>query len=291
MKSILENVTQSDIIRDPFPHVVIKNALSQELIDQLLSEYPSAEYLGQGRQGLTKNAKMPNNIKLRYNSADVLGDDKLPAVWKEFVRTHLTYEFFSKYLDIFKEDVYSLYPKFGRFLDNLSKEDVGVKLIDTYEDKKVLLNAEICADTPVKEVSSVRKIHLDHAQKLGVALLYLKRKDDNSEGGNFEIYKHTNDRKYIINHIRNIKDRYTQDFTKIKEVTYEHNTLVIFLNSPKSFHAVSVRQPTNHLRYVFDIAFEVGFPLFDISKHAENKWITRFRARYMRLLGLHKEMV
>lgn len=291
MQSILSKVTKADIVRDPYPHVVIKNAIDPALADRLLSEYPSTEYLGKGRQGLTKEGKMPNNIKLRYHSIDILYDVALSLLWKEFTQRHLSGDFFMEYLRIFKDDLCQLYPHLTSFLDSITPEDVGVQHVDTYADKKILLNAEICADTPVRKVSSVRSLHLDHPNKLGVALLYLKGKDDVSVGGQFEVYRHRIDKPFVTNHIRNVKERYLGDFEKIRSVAYEHNTLLIFLNSSRSFHGVSPRQVTPHVRRVFDIAFGINFPLFDIAPYAENKWLTRSRALFMKLTGLHKELV
>lgn len=290
MQSIFSNVTKAQIRRDPFPHVVFRDALPEDLADQLLAEYPSMQYLGEGRQGLTKGGKMPNNIKLRYQSIDVLRDTKLAPIWKEFIQRHISPEFFSEFLHLFQDELLSMYPHLKSFFSSMKGEDVGVMHVDRYTEKKVLLNAEICADSAVTKLSTVRTIHLDHPQKLAVALLYLRSKDNTSVGGSLDIYKKVNEEKFVLNHVRNVKDAYQKNFEKVASLPYEHNTLLLFLNCPTAFHGVSPRMPTQFPRNVFDIAFEIEEPLFDLSLYAENKWITRIRARLMKLLGLHKEM-
>jgi hypothetical protein len=132
---------------------------------------------------------------------------------------------------------------------------------------------------------------LDHQNKLGVALLYLKNKDDDSIGGEFDLYKHIDNKPFVVNHIRNIKKKYVKNFEKVKSIPYEHNTLLIFLNSTKSFHGVSPRKQTKHVRRAFDVAFDVGFPLFDMTQYEEKKWITRVRAQFMKITGIHKEKI
>lgn len=291
MKSVLCGVSKSDIIRDPFPHIVIKNAIDPALADKLLLEYPHVDDLGKGRQGLTKNGKMPNNIKLRYQSVDVRNDPALSPLWKEFIETHVSGDFFLDFLKIFKEDLISLHPQISELLSSITAHDVGVQHIDSFPQKKILLNAEICADSPVVKESSVRGIHLDHPNKLGVALLYLKGKDNDAVGGEFELYKHVPGKSFVTNHIRNVKPRYLTDFERVKSVPYEHNTLLLFLNSNKSFHGVSPRKKTAYSRHAFDIAFDVNFPLFDMAPYTEDRWISRIREQYMKITGVHKEQV
>lgn len=291
MENVLSRVTKADIIRDPYPHVVVKNALDPSLADALLAAYPTPEYLGRGLIGMAKNGKMPNNLKLRYTSADIARDDQIAPIWKEFNAQHLTFDFFKKYLEIFQDDLCALHPQIKDFLDGITAQDIGVQRIDTYANKKLMLNGEICADSPVTEVSSVRSLHVDHPTKLGVALLYLRSKDDDSVGGDFEVYRRTSDAPFVMNHIRNIKEPYRKQFAIVESVPYEHNTLLLFLNSPRSFHGVSPRTITPHVRRLYSVNFDLNFPLFDLSEHAENPWITRSRAWYMKLTGKHKEMV
>jgi len=291
MESILDKVTEKYIRREPFTHVVFKNALPTELADRLLREYPSPYYLGKGRQGLARDGKLPNNIKIRYDSKDILNDDKLSPFLKEFVSRHLTFDFFKQYMALLGEDIYRLHPKLREYLKNIKPEDVGIRNIDTYKTKKVLIEAELCVDTPVSKASSVRGIHLDNAHKIGVALLYLRDPSNNSVGGDFEVYKRKNSSNYIVNHISNIKERYLKNFEKVASFPYEHNTLLMFLNTDRAFHGVSNRAPTDQLRQVFDIAIELPFPLFDISAHRENFIIKKLRALYLKITGINKELV
>ena len=73
------------------------------------------------------------------------------------------------------------------------------------------------------------------------------------------------------------------DIEVTAEVPYEHNTLVVFLNTIESFHGVSVRKKTKDLRYSFDICFEVKDFLFDIKPHTYyDLWTrTKMKVRHM----------
>lgn len=291
MESILAKATQNDIRREPFVHVVVKNALPKELADSLLASYPSPYYLGKGRQGLAKNGKLPNNIKIRYDSKDIINDQQLPEILRDFVKRHLEFSFFEEYMRLLGQDIFRLHPQLESYLSGLTPKDVGTRNIDTYKDKKVLLEAELCVDTPVIKPSSVRSIHLDNARKIGVALLYLRSSDNDSVGGEFEVYKRKNSDRYIVNHISNIKSRYLKNFEKVASIPYEHNTLLMFVNCDYAFHGVSNRQPTDKLRQVFDIAVEVPFELFNISENRESFLIRKIRSLYLKMTGINKELV
>jgi hypothetical protein len=274
MTTILSRTSKSKIVRDPFPYLVIENALPSKLADELLSAYPTLEYLGSGKQGLMKKGLIPNNEKIRYYSAEVLEDKALASVWRKFVREHVTLEFFKEFLSLFEDDIYDFYPHLRERFEALCLGDVGVRQTDTFSDKKILIDAEMCADTPVKKLSSVKIAHLDNPKKLAVAILYLRRKEDDSQGGSFQIHR-LKESSFRIDSSRLIDNESILDL--VREVPYKHNTAVVFLNSLHSFHGVSPRAVTKHVRYSFDVALELSDPLFNVAPHT--KKTLRERAR------------
>ena len=61
--------------------------------------------------------------------------------------------------------------------------------------------------------------------------------------------------------------RYVERVTTVK---YESNVLVLFVNSLRSLHGVSVRQPTPWTRCFLNLLAEVPTPLFDLAAHQES---------------------
>lgn len=45
MKTLLSKVQASDVIAEPFPHIVVRNALDEALCAKLIAEYPSIDTL------------------------------------------------------------------------------------------------------------------------------------------------------------------------------------------------------------------------------------------------------
>jgi hypothetical protein len=290
MNTILDKVTKDNIRMKPYPHVVIKDALPKDLADALLKDFPSLKHLSRGRQGLIKNGQIPNNLKVRYCGADVAQDKTLEDVWKKFIEAHLTGEFGMKFLDVFGQAIVESHPQLSDMINKADPDQIGVRKIDSFDDKEILLDAEICADTPVKKESSVRSAHIDSCDKLGVAMYYIRDEENNSVGGEFQVFRILKD-NFVMNHIRNVKQRYLKNLEVVESVQYEHNTLVIFLNASDAFHGVSNRKPTNHIRKAFNFTLMVKDPIFDLSRYNENKWLRRFRSRALRLLGLNKEQL
>ena len=115
METILSGVTKKDVTTHPFPHIVIENALPEDMASQLLDGFPDAMHLGQGKQGLTKGGKMPNNVKIRYYSKDLLKDPIIPELHKEFARKHSSLSFFNDFWKVFEDEIIKYYPQLKDF--------------------------------------------------------------------------------------------------------------------------------------------------------------------------------
>ena len=79
MESVLSRAGASDIVDEPFPHLVIHDALTAEWYDQLEAAFPDASIILDGR--------VPeSNRNYRYPASKVLDDGRISRQWKEFVR-------------------------------------------------------------------------------------------------------------------------------------------------------------------------------------------------------------
>lgn len=255
MKTVLSKATKADIHTDPFPYVVIKNALDEDLCSQLEKEYPDNEIILAG-------APPGDNKRFSLSAPFVDNNPKISKVWKDFINLHSSPFFLNLFLNLFKDHIRVGYPHFQR--EGLIS---GVRNIDNFSDKNILLDAQICINTPViAQPSSVKTAHIDNTNKLYAGLFYLRDDSDDSQGGDLVIYKPKSN-YYKIYGPRLIEERYTE---RVSVIPYQKNTLVLFLNTHKSIHGVTARSQTKHTRRFVNFLAETECPLFDLEQHREN---------------------
>ncbi len=259
MQSILSKAKVSDVVASPFPHLVSKNAIDADICSQLIAEFPSAEIVAQ--QQTEKN-----NKRFSYSAQDVLKDERITPLWREFVRVHTTDAFLRELIAIFGDSIRAAHPFFEEEFGPLSSLRAGIRGVDTFDNADVLLDAQICVNTPVTVPSSVRGAHIDASDKLFAGLFYLRRPDDTSTGGDLEILR-------PIDPAYEIKDRFLADdlVECVSTVKYDQNMLVLFVNTLHSLHGVSVRSVTDKPRCFLNLVAEVRKPLFHLEDRREKK--------------------
>ena len=92
MKSILEKFTK--IITDPYPHLVIEDALPEDLYNQLEREWPT--------QQLLATEPFDDGICYRLKSDEMLKADVVSDLWKEFARYHTSPQFYREVENVWK---------------------------------------------------------------------------------------------------------------------------------------------------------------------------------------------
>jgi hypothetical protein len=272
MRTLLSKVQASDVITEPFPHIVVKDALDEDLCAKLMAEYPSIDTLKQSRDNLPTTTF--SNVRFHYLAEDTFNDEQISSTWKEFIRLHSSSLFFQQFITLFKEPILKFYPNFEQEYGSFDSLTSGIRKIDTFETSDVLLDALICVNTPVTHrPTSVRAAHIDFPDKLFVGLFYLRDPKDDSTGGDLELYKFKNGKPQGFR--SNALPSYAIEFCK--EIKYERNVLVLFLNSIYSVHGVTVRSVTNYPRYFVNLVGEVKKPLFNNSKYQEAHHIKYWR--------------
>lgn len=258
MKSLLSNLQKIEVSTDPFPHIVITDPLEDELCLQLISEYPSVSTV-------TNGSDSSSNKRFSYSASEVFSNENISPLWKQFVQAHTSSAFLDEMVSLFEDHIRLMYPSFESDIGAVKTLKSGVRKIDNFSTADVLLDAQICVNTPVVGTpSSVRTAHVDKPDKLFAGLYYLRSPEDTSTGGNLELYKF----KDKPNRFRDvyISDKYVE---AVKTVKYQRNVLVLFLNSIYSVHGVTVRSKTNSPRYFLNLVGEVKQPLFDLSQYQE----------------------
>lgn len=263
--SVLAGVTHDDIRRDPFPHVVIRDALPRDLYDALAESMPTAEYIGE-RIG----KPITSNERYNYMSEPILADPAMAQVWKDFVTHHASPAFYRQFLDLFQEDLLAVLPTAEEQTGPLRELRVGRRNRDTFDTHDILMDCTAVINSAVTgRPSSYRGPHVDKPYKLFGGLFYMRLPEDDTEGGDLVLYKyrpgahrfHTSASEYGDNRF-DIDPSYVEEVTTIP---YESNTLVMYPINPLALHGVSVRALTHHQRRFVALVGDLQHPLFDLA--------------------------
>ncbi len=253
---LLKSVTPADVIVDPFPHIVIEHAISDELARQLIAAYPSLETI-------TKGKPLLSNKRFSLDANDTRKEKSINPLWRTLIEAHITQEFLSDVLKIFRTHILATYPDFEKRFGPLDTLVAGVRKTETENTDKLLLDAQICVNTPVTGTpTSVKIAHVDGLEELFAGLLYLRHPDDDSKGGDLEIFKFKSGKPVFQDRNWWIDYKYVE---KVKTVPYGRGNLIFFLNSPQSLHGVTVREKTSSPRLFLNLVVETPAPLFDLS--------------------------
>jgi hypothetical protein len=279
--SVLQNRHSAELRTEPYPYIVIRNALPEALCRRLIASYPALEVLGADPSR--------NNVRWSYPASEVRSNDSISTEWKDLIAYHVSRSFYDEVIDLFAGAITSLYP--GRFPDReaLKQLKIGERGTDDFRGCDILLDAQISGNTPVSKTRSVKPNHVDSARKLFSALLYLRSDEDDSRGGDLEIRRFrygysAQDKARSYDGIY-VDNRHTE---LVNTVRYEKNVLVMFINSPESLHGVTPRQVTPHNRIFMNLVGEVEQPLFELPRTLGTK-VKKLRRvlkkRLIRLMG------
>lgn len=258
--SVLQRATAGDVVSDPFPHLVIENALPQDLYDELARTLPGREEMG--------IAEARSNTRWNYPAREAVKNEKLTPMWRDFIAYHSGEGFFRDIVALFHADICRLYPM--RYPDraSLDRMTVGMREVEDFTNRDTVLEAMVAGNTPVVTPSSVRSTHVDLGDKLFSGLFYMRLPEDDSTGGDLTISrflpKYRSSRtRYDLFEGAYVDDRYVEH---VRTVRYGANKLVLFVNSLDSLHGVTVRSPTHHPRLFVNLVGEIDPPLYHIVK-------------------------
>ncbi len=260
MQTVLDKVTSKDVRRDPFPHIVIENAIDESLALKLSSQYPPLEVLMD-----SKNIESNKRFNLSCEKLKFRG---LSEMWQSFLRAHSSKDFFQKFVSVFRDDLIELHSSFLPWWENPQSVRVGTTGTDSFKEHDVLMSAYMSGNTPVstEKATSVKIAHIDNLYKLFSGLFYLRSPEDDSKGGELELYRFKGP-SVKFHGQRFIDQRYVEVATTIP---YRLNTLVLFPFSIRSAHGVTVREKTPHLRKFMNLSCDVKNDLIDLSPYWEN---------------------
>ncbi|PWI44982.1 hypothetical protein [Streptomyces sp. ICBB 8177] len=265
IRSLLAKATKDDIRHDPFPHVVLRNPLDDDLYQALAETMPTAEYIGE-RIG----KEITSNERYNYMSEHILGDEAMPQVWKEFVTYHSSPEFYHQFLDLFHEELLAANPDAEKTCGPLRDLRVGRRNRDTFETHDILMDCTAVINSAVTgRPSSYRGPHVDKPYKLFGGLFYMRLPQDDTPGGDLVLYKYRTDRpKFHTSASEYGDNRFDIDPAYVEEVDtvhYDSNVLVLYPINPLALHGVSVRALTQHQRRFVALVGDLQHHLFDLA--------------------------
>lgn len=238
-QSVLKNLDPAEIRQEPFPYLIVHDALDPDYYAELEAAYPALERVaGPG--------PLANNKLYSRSAPDILADEGIPQVWRDFFSYHSSQAFLEECLAFWAEPIAREYPdierRFGKSLAELTAgvRQGGREKTSENLQADVMMDCQFCMNSPVTEVSSVRVPHVDNPAKLFAGILYFRRADDESDGGNLNLYRVSDDRYY---HDRKLN--VPEDFIEaVDQVPYRANTIILWLNTPRSLHGVTPRSVT-----------------------------------------------
>jgi len=244
--SILERVRRSDIVHAPYPHLHMPDALDAAYYGELAAAYPTLNRIA-------NNAPIGNNEAYLLSARDVLDDPALPGIWRDFFDYHTSKAFFREMLSFWEPCIQREYPDLTeRFGKPLAELETAVRARSKEKSPgnigaDMMLDCQFGMNSPVTAPSSVRGPHIDKPYKLYAALLYFRHPEDNFQGGDLDLYRPKKPH-YPTNAQLNVDERHVERFATIP---YRANTLIMWLNTPRSLHGVSPRPVTSvSRRYV-----------------------------------------
>lgn len=254
--SLLRGADAGSVEAYPYPHLVIENALPDHVFSRLIDEFPPIARISANQQRFS-------NRRFDLAASDILYADDISPTWRNFIAHHSSEQFFLALVELFKPHIDHYYPQLESPLSG-SRDLAGVRNIDHAGSYPFLVESLISCNTPVKKRSSVRQAHVDRPNKLFSGLYYLRPPGDNSRGGNLQLLHPRRDSttRFLTDYAVN-----RRHFSVFREIPYTGNILVIFLNTPYSWHRVTPREPTPKPRLLVNYVAQYHQPLYDLTKY------------------------
>ena len=245
--NILQKATKIDLVMDPYPHLIIENALPQEIYDQLAQSWPET-FLGSGNESITNE----KDHTKRYLSAKAISENNISELWKEFFKYHTSNEFYHYAINLLSDAIKEYYPDKAQSILN----STAVPRTHVNQKESVtpfVTDCQFVMNYPLKETETSRTAHLDNPQEIYAALFYMRKENDFSTGRDFQIFS-SRTKTPTLGKKRIVTDNITVD----KTVDYKPNTVLLFLNCRHGVHGVSTSSDAITVRRHINVIGEFG---------------------------------
>ncbi|MBZ9722076.1 hypothetical protein LB519_29940 [Mesorhizobium sp. AD1-1] len=238
--SVFQRATKADVRSEPFPHIILRDALPLDLYQELAGTFPAPETL--------EIDTRRNNTRWDYEAHRVRSNEAVPQIWRDFIAYHVSQAFFGEVADLFYDDIHKLYPDYYPNYERLKNMKAGTRFSDTYATRDILMDAMLSGNTPVTNAGSVRTSHIDNGDKLFSGLFYMRPEDYDAVGGDLTISRFQS--KYATLKPKRHSSMMPMSTTPIWNASKQFNTTRTFLYCSsirlnRSTASQSANPPTN----------------------------------------------
>jgi len=231
--SVIQNV--KEVYTHPYPYVCVEEALPENLYKELEETFPE--------ELVTSTSPHDGGITYRYKCKEA-NHKPIPAIWQDFFAYHTSPEYFKACLNLFAPVIESNYNQYKNLLD---ADNITVRDVDN--SGQYVTDCQFVVHEPVDQTGTSRTPHVDNPVEIYAGLLYMRKLNDISEGGNFTIHEQTGNIEQVNKSLgRQVEDNIHKP---IREVPYKANSFCMFLNVMGSIHSVTPRiNPTERRRSI-----------------------------------------
>lgn len=266
------------------PYIVIENALPQIYYDELARSFPADDYVANG-------APLERRGVHRRSAREVIEDKRVGASWREFFAYHSSRAFYEEACAVWGDAIYDYHPRLLCTLGKPLEEcTVGRRFPKKKEKTKnnaydFVLDCQFSVNCSREKENSVRGPHLDSPYKLFAGLFYLRNDEDHCSGGDLEFFRIKNG---VYPRPKPARIR-GEEVERVARIRYSANLFVLFLNSPLSIHAVTLRSVCPHTRRYVNVLAECSRNLpgdfFIAPEPSAPRWYRWLRQRAVRYRG------
>lgn len=240
---VTKSISTDDLILDPCPYFYIKEALPWPLYDQLVAEYPESYMMQDSKQ----------NFQARRYRQHEFQDETITPLWKEFVSYHTSQDYKDRVLELFAPAIEKYYAEYQS----------GFKLAtvaNRHHSQPGQIQMEVQFVLNGQQEKTVRTPHLDNSRELFAGLLYMRKPEDTSTGGDIQVY-----RKLVPTpEYQGTREVNIQQVSVAGTVPYRANTMILFLNTHDTIHGVTPRIGATCVRRYINIDAHQDRKLFQL---------------------------
>ena len=231
--SVIQNV--KEVYTHPYPYVCVEEALPENVYKELEETFPE--------ELVTSTSPHDGGITYRYKCKEA-NHKPIPAIWQDFFAYHTSPEYFKACLNLFAPVIESNYNQYKNLLD---ADNITVRDVDN--SGQYVTDCQFVVHEPVDQTGTSRTPHVDNPVEIYAGLLYMRKLNDISEGGNFTIHEQTGNIEQVNKSLgRQVEDNIHKP---VREVPYKANSFCMFLNVMGSIHSVTPRiNPTERRRSI-----------------------------------------
>ena len=255
----------------PFPHWVIKNFFSVKELEKIDKHFPSCQEIIDAVP-IRKNNKL---IKTQNSSYHIEFDELEDS---------------NKDLSVLGSIANCWISQKQEVLEFLKNFDFAINLDQLiFDGNNVEVRGDFRAATPAT-ISGTTQLgpHLDSNFEILAGLIYLRKNEDNTVGGDLDLYKLKENapQKYASNSLR-VPVRYLD---KLKTIKYENNSAVFFVSHPLAIHGVTPRSVGIYERRLINFSLELDSS-GSLKMYDSNKIIDDSLAPKKKKLSIYKRIL